>query len=147
MQTNYVDFVRGIDQAHEMEISLDGERLGVFGFGGDAPGTPAPYSYAGNIRGSDDWEEWSMAFAEEGFEVNVSVNAGPRKIGATFPREMWEQEGILQPRLFGYHLAVTELPDNNPSVGAILIEGPLSVEDQVKPRVVRKYFLAFLPVR
>ena len=41
---------------------------------------------------------------------------------------MWEQEGVLQPRLFGYHLAVTELPDNNPSVGAILIEGPLSVE-------------------
>ncbi|MED5413253.1 MAG: DUF1592 domain-containing protein [Pseudomonadota bacterium] len=128
LQTNYVDFVRGIDQAHEMEISLDGERLGVFGFGGDAPGTPAPYSYAGNIRGSDDWEEWSMAFAEDGFEVNVSVNAGPRTIGATFPREMWEQEGILQPRLFGYHLAVTELPDNNPSVGAILIEGPFSAD-------------------
>ena len=128
LQTNYVDFVRGIDKAHEMEISLDGERLGVFGFGGDAPGTPAPYSYAGNIRGSDDWEEWSMAFAEDGFEVNVSVNAGPRTIGATFPREMWEQEGILQPRLFGYHLAVTELPDNNPSVGAILIEGPFSAD-------------------
>ncbi|MDD9891597.1 MAG: DUF1592 domain-containing protein [Gammaproteobacteria bacterium] len=128
LQTNYVDFVRGIDQAHAMEISLDGERLGLYNFGGDAPGTPAPYSYAGNIRGSDDWEEWSMAFAEEGFAIEVSVNAGPRTIGATFPREMWEQEGILQPRLFGYHLAVTELPDNNPSVGAILIEGPLSVE-------------------
>jgi len=128
LQTNYVDFVRGIDQAHEMEISLEGERLGLYNFGGDAPGTPAPYSYAGNIRGSDDWEEWSMAFAEEGFEVEVSVQAGPKTIGATFPREMWEQEGVLQPRLFGYHLAVTELPDNNPSVGAILIEGPLSVE-------------------
>ena len=140
LQTNYVDFVRGIDQAHEMEISLDGERLGVFGFGGDAPGTPAPYSYAGNIRGSDDWEEWSMAFAEEGFEVNVSVNAGPRTIGATFPREMWEQEGILQPRLFGYHLAVTELPDNNPSVGAILIEGPLSVDGPGKTPSRQKIF-------
>ncbi|NKB33890.1 MAG: DUF1592 domain-containing protein [Pseudomonadales bacterium] len=128
LQTNYVDFVRGIDQAHEMEISLDGSRLGVYSFGGDAPGTPAPYSYAGNIRGSDDWEEWSMAFAETGFEVDVSVKAGPRVIGATFPREMWEQEGVLQPRLFGYHLAVTELPDNNPSIGSILIEGPLSVE-------------------
>lgn len=128
LQTNYVDFVRGIDQAHEMEISLDGERLGVYQFGGDAPGTPAPYSYAGNIRGSDDWEEWSMAFAEQGFEIDVSVKAGPRTIAATFPREMWEEEGILQPRLFGYHLAVTELPDINPSVGSVLVEGPLSVE-------------------
>ncbi|MDA1370399.1 MAG: DUF1592 domain-containing protein [Proteobacteria bacterium] len=127
LQTNYVDFVRGIDAPHEIEISLDGERLEAYTFGGDAPGTPAPYSYAGNIRGSDDWEEWSMAFAEEGFEIQVQVNAGPRVIGATFPREMWEPEGIQQPRLFGYHLAVTELPDINPGVGSIAIEGPLSV--------------------
>ncbi len=127
LQTNYVDFVRGIDQPHQMELSLDGTLLDDFEFGGDAPGTPAPYSYAGNIRGSDDWEEWSMAFAEKGFEVELPVQAGPRIIGATFPREMWQDEGVLQPRLFGYHLAVTELPDINPSVGSILVEGPLSV--------------------
>ncbi|MEQ8956090.1 MAG: DUF1587 domain-containing protein, partial [Gammaproteobacteria bacterium] len=128
LQTNYVDFVRGYDQAHVMEVSLDGELLDTFQFGGDAPGTPAPYSYAGNIRGSDDWEEFMMGFAEEGFAMDVSVKAGPRIIGATFPREMWEQEGPAQPRLFGYHLAVTELPDANPGVGSILIEGPLSVD-------------------
>lgn len=128
LQTNYVDFVRGYDQAHEMEISLDGELLQVVNFGGDAPGTPAPYSYAGNIRGSDDWEEFMMGFAEEGFELELDIKAGPRVVAATFPREMWEQEGILQPRLFGYHLAVTELPDANPSVGTISIEGPVSVD-------------------
>jgi hypothetical protein len=127
LQTNYVDFVRGYDLPHEVELSIDGEQLQTFSFGGDAPGTPAPYSYAGNIRGSDDWEEFMMAFADEGFEVLVSVNAGPRTIGATFPREMWETEGVQQPRLFGYHLAVTELPDVNPSIGSIEIEGPLVV--------------------
>ncbi len=128
LQTNYVDFVRGYDQPHQMEISLDGELLQVVDFGGDAPGTPAPYSYAGNIRGSDDWEEFMMAFAEEGFQIQLPVKAGPRTIGATFPREMWEPEGVQQPRLFGYHLAVTELPDANPGVGSVLIEGPLSVD-------------------
>ena len=122
LQTNYVDFVRGIDAPHEMELSLDGELLDSFAFGGDAPGMPAPYSYAGNIRGSDDWEEFMMAFTDEGFEVLLSVEAGPRVIGATFPREMWETEGVQQPRLFGYHLAVTELPDANPSIGSIEIE-------------------------
>lgn len=127
LQTNYVDFVRGYDAPHELELSLDGARLDSFIFGGDAPGVPAPYSYAGNIRGSDDWEEFMMAFAEKGFEVVVPVAAGPRVIGATFPREMWESEGIQQPRLFGYHLAVTELPDANPSLGKIEIEGPLTV--------------------
>ena len=128
LQTNYVDFVRGYDQPHQLEISLDGELLDTVEFGGNAPGTPAPYSFAGNIRGSDDWEEFMMAFADEGFEVVLPVKAGPRVIGATFPREMWEPEGIEQPRLFGYHLAVTELPDINPSIGSISIEGPLSVE-------------------
>ncbi len=127
LQTNYVDFVRGYDAPGEIEISLDGGHLETFGFGGDAPGTPAPYSFAGNIRGSDDWEEFMMVFAEEGFEIEVAVEAGPRVIGATFPRAMWEPEGIRQPRLFGYHLAVTELPDANPSLGSISIEGPLSV--------------------
>ena len=128
LQTNYVDFVRGYDQPHKVELSLDGQHLETFAFGGDAPGTPAPYSYAGNIRGNDDWEEFMMAFAEEGFEIQVNVKAGPRVIGATFPREMWENEGIQQPRLFGYHLAVTELPDSNPAVDSIQIEGPLSVD-------------------
>lgn len=127
LQTNYVDFVRGYDQAHEIELSLDGERLQTYSFGGDAPGTPAPYSYAGNIRGSDDWEEFMMAFADKGFEMVLPVKAGPRVIAATFPREMWEPEGIEQPRLFGYQLAVTELPDANPSLGSIEVEGPLSV--------------------
>ena len=127
LQTNYVDFVRGYDAPHALEISLDGEHLETFAFGGDAPGTPAPYSYAGNIRGSDDWEEFMMAIADEGFEIEVSVEAGPRVIAATFPREMWEPEGIAQPRLFGYHLAVTELPDANPGLGSLSIEGPLSV--------------------
>lgn len=127
LQTNYVDFVRGYDAPHDMEISLDGELLDLVSFGGDAPGTPAPYSYAGNIRGSDDWEEFMMAFADRGFEIVLPIGAGPRTIAATFPREMWENEGIQQPRLYGYHLAVTELPDINPGVGSIEIEGPLSV--------------------
>ncbi len=128
LQTNYVDFVRGFDQPHQMEVSLDGEHLDSFSFGGDAPGVPAPYSYAGNIRGSDDWEEFMMNFADQGFQLLVPVQAGPRVIAATFPREMWETEGIQQPRLFGYHLAVTELPDANPGIGSIEIEGPLTID-------------------
>ena len=128
LQTNYVDFVRGYDQPHKIEVSLDNELLDVFEFGGDAPGVPAPYSFAGNIRGSDDWEEFMMAFADEGFELEIPVKAGPRVIGATFPREIWEAEGIQQPRLYGYHLAVTELPDSNPALGSISIEGPILVE-------------------
>lgn len=140
LQTNYVDFVRGYDSAHNMEISLDGVLLDQVRFGGDAPGVPAPYSYAGNIRGSDEWEEFMMAFADEGFELVLPVEAGPRIIGATFPREMWEDEGVQQPRLYGYHLAVTELPDSNPGIGSIEVEGPLTVDGPGDTPSRRKIF-------
>ena len=44
MQTNYVQFVRGLDVPHDIEISLDGERLEQFTIGGKAPGTAYPIS-------------------------------------------------------------------------------------------------------
>ncbi|SVB24968.1 uncharacterized protein METZ01_LOCUS177822, partial [marine metagenome] len=56
LQTNYVGYVRGVDEAHEIEFRLDGKRIAQFTFGGEAPGTPAPISFSGNIRGTDDWE-------------------------------------------------------------------------------------------
>ena len=38
LQTNYVGYVRGIDEAHEIEFRLDGKRIAHFTFGGEAPG-------------------------------------------------------------------------------------------------------------
>jgi hypothetical protein len=48
LQTNYVDYIRGIDAAHDIEVRLDGRRVKQFRVGGDAPGNPAPASYEGN---------------------------------------------------------------------------------------------------
>ena len=128
LQTNYVQFVRGIDASHDLEISIDGERLEQFSIGGEAPGLPAPYSFAGNIRGDDAWESYQMRFSDAGLVVEVPVEAGPRVIGATFPREQWEDEGVLQPRQHGFALAVNDMPDTNPRVASIEITGPLTDE-------------------
>ena len=126
MQTNYVQFVRGLDTPHDIEISVDGERLEQFTIGGEAPGLPAPYSFAGNIRGDDEWESHQMRVSDAGLVVEVPVRAGPRVIGATFPREHWEDEGVLQPRQHGFALAVNDMPDTNPRVASIEITGPLT---------------------
>ena len=126
MQTNYVQFVRGLDIPHDVEISIDGERLEQFTIGGEVPGLPAPYSFAGNIRGDDEWESHQMRVSDAGLVVEVPVKAGPRVIGATFPREHWEDEGVLQPRQQGFALAVNEMPDTNPRVASIEITGPLT---------------------
>ncbi len=127
LRTNYVGYVRGIDQAHEIELRLDGRRIEQFTFGGEAPGTPAPISFAGNIRGTDDWESYTL-HADDGLEVRIAVTAGPHIVGISFPRETWEPDGILQPRQTGFALAINDMPDGNPALGSVQISGPYSVD-------------------
>ena len=127
LQTNYVGYVRGIDDAHEIEFRLDGRRIERFTFGGEAPGMPSPISFAGNIRGTDDWEDYVL-HADDPLEVTTAVAAGPHTVGIAFPREMWEEEGVLQPRQTGFALAINEMPDGNPALGSVQIIGPLRVD-------------------
>ena len=127
LQTNYVGYIRGIDDAHEIEFRLDGRRIERLTFGGEAPGMPAPISFAGNIRGTDDWEHYTL-HADDPLEVTTTVSAGPHTVGVSFPREMWEAEGVLQPRQTGFALAINEMPDGNPALSSVQITGPLRVD-------------------
>ncbi len=127
LRTNYVGYVRGIDQSHEVEVRLDGRRIKQFTFGGEAPGTPAPISFAGNIRGTDDWESYTL-HADDGLDVRIKVEAGPHIVGITFPRETWEPDGVLQPRQTGFALAINDMPDGNPALGSVQISGPYTVD-------------------
>ena len=129
LQTNYVEFPRGLDIPHDIEVSLDGALLERFTVGGQAPGRPAPYSYEGNIRGDDEWEAYMMAFTADGLEVQASISGGPHVLGVTFPRETWEEEGVLQPPQIGYPLAINGMPDANPRLGRVEIVGPIFVTE------------------
>jgi hypothetical protein len=129
LQTNYVEFPRGMDVPHDIEVSLDGRLLQQFIVGGAAPGRPAPYSYEGNIRGDDEWESFMMGFTATGLEARASVSGGPHVLGVTFPRETWEQEGVRQPPQIGYPLAINGMPDANPRIGRVEIVGPIVVEE------------------
>ena len=127
LRTNYVGYVRGIDAAHKIEFRLDGKRVKQFTFGGEASGTPAPISFAGNVRGTDDWETYTL-HADDPLEITTFVAAGPHTIGVSFPRETWEPDGVLQPRQTGFALAVNDIPDGNPALGFVQVTGPLSIE-------------------
>ncbi len=140
LQTNYVEFPRGLDIPHDIEVSLDGRLLQQFTVGGEAPGRPAPYSYEGNIRGDDEWEAFMMGFTASGLEVQASVSGGPHVLGVTFPRETWEPEGVLQPPQVGYPLAINGMPDANPRVGRVEIIGPLFVAEPGDTPSRRKIF-------
>ena len=127
LRTNYVGYVRGIDQPHDVELRLDGRRIRQFTFGGHAPGMPSPISFAGNIRGDVEWESYTL-HADDDLEVRIRVDAGPHVIGVSFPRETWEEEGVLQPRQSGFALAVNDMPDGNPALDRVEIHGPLTVD-------------------
>ena len=139
LRTNYVGYVRGIDRAHQIELRLDGRRIEQFTFGGEAPGTPAPLSFAGNIRGTDDWESYTL-HADEGLEVRLDVAAGAHLIGISFPRETWEPDGVLQPRQTGFALAINDMPDDNPALGSVQISGPYTVDGPGDTPTRRKVF-------
>ena len=127
LRTNYVGYVRGIDQAHDLDIRLDGRRIKQFTFGGQAPGMAAPVSYAGNVRGDDAWESYTL-HADDGLDVRIRVSAGPHTIGVSFPRETWEEDGVIQPRQAGFALAVNDMPDSNPALDRVEISGPFTVD-------------------
>ena len=38
LQTNYVDYIRGLNSPHQIEVRLDGRRVELFTVGGDVPG-------------------------------------------------------------------------------------------------------------
>jgi mono/diheme cytochrome c family protein len=140
LQTNYVSYIRGLYQAHKLDLRLDGARVKQFRIGGDAPGKPAPNSYEGNIFGSKEWEAWAH-HADDDLEVRIPIKAGPHLVGVDFPRESWEPEGVQQPRQFEFALAINGRQDENPSLGSLEIDGPYSVEAAGDTPSRRKIFV------
>ena len=124
LETNYVGYVRGMDAAHTIEMRLDGKQLEQFTVGGEAPGMPSPISFAGNIRGDEAWEFYTL-HADDPLEVRVHVAAGPHVIGVSFRRETWEPDGVMQPRQTGFALAINDTPDGNPALGKRADQRPL----------------------
>ena len=162
LQTNYVDYIRGLNSPHQIEVRLDGRRVELFTVGGDVPGASeeaealhaaldtssapgpargqlkfgaagqktqyrapgaAPESYEGNILGSLEWEHY-MQHADEGLELRLPVRAGSRQVVVSFLRQLWEPDGVLQPRPYGFALAIDAMPDGNPAVDSVVISGP-----------------------
>ena len=139
LETNYVGYVRGMDAAHTIEMRLDGKQLEQFTVGGEAPGMPSPISFAGNIRGDEAWEFYTL-HADDPLEVRVHVAAGPHVIGVSFRRETWEPDGVMQPRQTGFALAINDTPDGNPALGSVQISGPYTVDGPGDTPTRRKIF-------
>ncbi len=126
LHRNYVAYVRGMGSSHELEVRLDGRLVESFVFGGEEPeGIRAPASYAGNLFGDPEWEEY-MLYVDADMTVRLPVKAGPRVVGVTFVRKFTEPEGVLQPRQSSFAVAVNEMRDGNAAVEHVAVSGPFT---------------------
>jgi hypothetical protein len=109
LRTN-LDGIRGLEHPHQLEITVDGERLLLETVGGDVEnartGTIAEKSDATDAR----------------LRVRVPIQAGPREVAATFVRKMGEGTNRLRP--FDRSNADTYDSTGRPHVETLTILGP-----------------------
>ena len=126
LRTNWQDYILGMGSAHQLDVRIDGELVKRFTVGGEARGRPAPGTFTIAERGDPEWETYLQS-ADERLEVRVPVQAGPRTVGVSFVRNVWEPEGILKPRQAGELLSNDEAYHGNAAVSAVGIGGPYAV--------------------
>jgi Protein of unknown function (DUF1592)/Protein of unknown function (DUF1588)/Protein of unknown function (DUF1585)/Protein of unknown function (DUF1587)/Protein of unknown function (DUF1595)/Planctomycete cytochrome C len=131
LRRQYQDYLMGMGWPQQLDVRLDGKLLKRFVVGGNAPGTPAAASYAGDgepgFAGAPEWETYMQLTGDAGLEVRVPVTAGPRVVGVSFVRELWEPEGLPQPLQRGRVLTNDQLYMGNAAVGSVQIGGPYGV--------------------
>jgi len=130
LQRQYQDYLKGMGWPQQLDVRLDGKLLKRFTVGGGAKGRPAATSYAGDgepgFAGDPEWEKYMQLTGDAGLEVRVPVKAGPRIVGVSFVRELWEPEGLPQPLQRGRVIANDQVYMDYANVGSVQIGGPYS---------------------
>ena len=128
LRRQYQDYVMGMGWPQQLDVRLDGALVKRFTVGGEGKGRPAAASYAGDgepgFAGDDEWEKYMQQGADAGLEVRVPIKAGPRLVGVSFIRQMWQPEGLPQPQQRGRVLTNDQIYMGYASVGAMSIAGP-----------------------
>jgi mono/diheme cytochrome c family protein len=131
LQRQYQDYLKGMGWPQTLDIRLDGKLLKRFTVGGAGKGRPAASSYAGDgepgFAGDPEWETYMQLTGDAGLEVRVPVKAGPRVVGVSFARELWEPEGLPQPQQLGRVFSNDQMYMGYANVDSIQIGGPYSV--------------------
>ena len=128
LRRQYQDYIMGMGWPQQLDVRLDGRLLQRFVVGGRAEGRPAAASYAGagepGFAGDVRWEEYMQVTGDADLELRVPVKAGPRVVGVSFVRELWEAEGLPQPLQRGRVLTNDQIYMDHAAVGAVRIGGP-----------------------
>jgi hypothetical protein len=146
LRRQYQDYIMGMGWPQHIDIRVDGKLVKRFRVGGEARGRPSPASFAGagNSFGDPEWEKY-MFTADDPLEVRVPVQAGPRVVGVSFVREMWEPEGVPQPQQRGRVLTNDELYMDYASVASVRIGGPYQIRGPAQDTPSRREIFVCQP--
>ncbi len=149
LQRQYQDYIKGMGWPQRLDVRLDGKLLKRFTVGGAAKGRPAAASYAGDgepgFAGDPEWEKYMQVTGDAGLEVGVAVEAGPRTVGVSFVRELWEPEGLPQPLQRGRVITNDQVYMDYANVGAVQIGGPYKVAGPAKDTPGRRAIFVCRP--
>ena len=149
LQRQYQDYLKGMGWPQQLDVRLDGRLLKRFTVGGEAKGRPAAASYAGDgepgFAGDDTWEKYMQIGGDAGLEVRVPVQAGPRVVGVSFVRELWEPEGLPQPLQRGRVITNDQVYMDYANVGVVQIGGPYTPAGAAKDTPSRRAIFVCQP--
>jgi hypothetical protein len=102
LHRNYQDYVIGMGWPQTLDVRLDGRLLKRFTVGGGALGYRSPaLGFAGDgepgFEGDREWEDYALTKADADLEVRTLVRAGPGVVGVSFPRDLFEIDGVGNP--------------------------------------------------
>jgi len=142
LQRQYQDYLKGMGWPQQLDLRLDGKLLKRFTVGGGAKGRPAAASYAGDgepgFAGDPEWEEYMQITGDADLEVRVPIKAGPRIVGVSFVRDLWEPEGLPQPLQRGRVIADDQVYMDYANVGSVQIGGPYQIAGLAKDTPSRR---------
>ncbi len=123
LQRNNDNYIRGLNEPHQLDVRLEGKLLQSFRVGGDHQGRSSPvYSFINKDYVGDPEQEIYEFWADEGLEVSFTAQAGTRSVEVAFLEERTEPEGELMPRQVFDELL--SYKGGAPAVDNVLISGP-----------------------
>jgi hypothetical protein len=139
LKKSVYEYVVNLEEAHDLEVRLDGVRIARYPIGGVVKGKPAPVSFSGTFMAAggngfptQEWDDYRTS-ADAHLNLRVTASAGDHLLTVAFVGKSWEQEGILQPPLREYGATVTEITDTTsrpegPGVESLSIDGPYNAK-------------------
>jgi hypothetical protein len=125
LQRNSFTYVLGTEFVRQLDIRIDGERVGEFTVGGDYDGVRPmePSTFNQGVF------ERYLLIADQHLEFRFPAKAGTHQVQVTFPNHISEPEGIFQPPVTDYAYALDYgHPDTEPAIASVTVGGPFDAQ-------------------